>query len=429
MYARDGVVSDRRTLQPFCELDWLNAVLNGGIRRGAAYLLTGPPGSNKTTLCVQAAVDLALQGCTVVFLLSEQTPEEAVPVFARVVGSDLARLPSDVQDNVSLHTFESPADLPGLIRSGRLGSVAGIDLIVVDSLQGGGLLSSSVRAYRPYYEFADHAKRHGVATLTTAHVTKSGKTAGPKTLEHKVDVSLVLGKAGNYRPFYLAKNRFGPELADPIMLESASSGLILSPHRLGQTASVLGYPGEGDQVVEVQASVGLPRFGACGEITAPFLHGKRIRQIVSTLAKLPGLDLNHSSYVVNALAPDMQGYAPAMDLAIAMAILAAYLQQPIPPRTVFVGSLDLRLHIRTPGLDYLSALGHLLDGIPGGSIRRVHLSMAAAGLLAELRHAPPNADEVQIVGVRTLEDLLDIIWPGVIGKAGDPLGPAAHGEL
>lgn len=402
--------------QGFPSLGWLTQAVNGGFVPGGAYLLSGHPGGNKTTLGVQIATDMAGASKKILMLLNEQSPAELCSVFARVSGSRGMKVPRTVQENVAVEQFDSPADLLHILRRKLPSYYPDTELVVVDSLQGGGLASTATSGYRQYYDFLDEAKANGLTTLTLAHVTKSGKIAGPKTLEHKVDVCMVLRKAASLRHLFIPKNRFGPEVTEPITLLNTAEGLKPSPYSNGATASVLGYIGQGDELLEVQVEVSLPKLGGRAELNAPFLHGKRVKQIITTLRKLPDLNLNDVCYAINALVPDGHGYSTAIDLPLAMAVLSAYLQQPIPQNALFIGGLDLRRNVRPPTASLIKSLSQMLDGGSQPFIRDVYVSSAAAGMLSDsvADHDSHALGHARINGIRTLDELLQVIWPDVV---------------
>lgn len=108
-----------------------------------------------------------------------------------------------------------------------------------------------------------------------------------------------------------------------------------------------------------------------------------------------------------------------MDLPLAIALLAAYLQQPLTARSLFTGQLDPRRNIRPPDPHYLAALAQVLADQGQPHIERVYLSSAAAGLLAELQPdqgKSPIGERLDIVGVRTLDELLGLVWPSLFGR-------------
>lgn len=288
---------DKQTREPISvpELSWMAAALNGGLREGSAYLLSDEPGSNKTTLAVHLAVSLATQGIPVLFVLTEQTPAELVGVVARVCGGKADAVPATVWKALDYELLDRPEELATLIRCKIPVRYPSVRLIIVDSLQGTGLASTATRAYQQVFDFLDEAKARGLITLLVAHVTKQGKVSGPKSLEHKVDVAMTLRKAYSLRHFFITKNRYGVEVVDPIVLTTEHGRLNLSPHAVSHTASMLGYVGAGDDLLEVQTSISLPKLGGRAELNCPFLPAKRIKQIISTVGKVPAIDLHDLS--------------------------------------------------------------------------------------------------------------------------------------
>ena len=103
---------------PICPtgLPWLDTPLNGGLREGGSYLLSGAPGSNKTTLAVQAAVSMAARGLRVLLVLTEQTPADLQDVVARVCPGGLAGVPLAVWENLDCEMLDQAEDLLRLLR-------------------------------------------------------------------------------------------------------------------------------------------------------------------------------------------------------------------------------------------------------------------------------------------------------------------------
>jgi len=409
---------------PICpsDLPWLDTPLDGGFRKGGCYLISGAPGANKTTMAVQAATNIAARGVHVLLVLTEQTPADLQDVVGRVYPGGLTAVPSAVWDNLDYKMLDRAEDLLSLLRRTIPMRYPETKVIIIDSLQGTGLASTSSTVYRQVFSFLDDSKARGIITLIVTHVTKDGKIAGPKALEHKVDVAITLRKAYKFRHLFICKNRFGPEVVEPIVLTVEGGRLDLSPHASASCASAMGYSGADDELIEVQAAVSIPKLGGRAELTAPFLPTKRVKQIISTISKIRDIDMHDLCYAVNAFIPNSRGYLPEMDLPLAMALLSAYLQQPVSPRAVFAGQLDLRLNIRSPRTPYLSALAEVLADEQQGLIERVFVSSGAAGYLAELEPFHGGASlgaQVEIVGVRTLIELLGLVWPAVFGGMTD----------
>jgi DNA repair protein RadA/Sms len=124
------------------------------------------------------------------------------------------------------------------------------------------------------------AKAHGLFVLLLGHVTKEGQIAGPRDLEHNVDVVIYLRHAFRLRLLFVPKNRFGAALLDPLMLMMDERGRLReSPHSPASITIVMGYTGAGAELAEAQSSVGLPRYGTRPQLNAPFLPLKKVKTV------------------------------------------------------------------------------------------------------------------------------------------------------
>lgn len=187
-----AIVREHLTLP---SMTWLGDALAGGIVRGGTYLLSGEPGIGKSTLAVQIAGDMAAQGIKALYLANEQGLDDVEATLMRLFARG-DRLPRRIADN--FHMDDSLSDieaLPAFFGShveppGR--EYSGAEVIVLDSIQGRGLPSSATRKYRALYEFIKQAKAGGIATILLSHITKDGRIAGPKALEHNVDAVMYL---------------------------------------------------------------------------------------------------------------------------------------------------------------------------------------------------------------------------------------------
>jgi DNA repair protein RadA/Sms len=402
-------------------LPWLNEAVGEGFVRGGVYLLAGEPGIGKTTLALQILADIAQRGTKVLYVTTEQGLPDIKRALERVQGSPGGRLPTRLAEN--FYMDDSVDDIDGLpkflarrvLTDGQ--EYHGAELMVVDSVQGRGLSAAAIQKYRALYEFAENAKAQGLVTLLVGHVTKKGQIAGPKDLEHNVDCVLYVRRAFRLRPLFVPKNRFGPAIIDPIVLVMDSYGrLTKSPLSAAKSAAVYGYAGMGDDLAEGQASVSLPKYGSRPELNAPFLPGKKIKQILTVLSTLKDVDLADLSYEINCYVPRQQRYVEALDLPLAVALLSSYLQQPVDSRALFVGELDLGRKIRPPERTYLASLAQLLLGPQKGKIKRVHISQDSVVALSRMqpdKNGPRVADVVEVKGAENLESLLRELWPSV----------------
>jgi len=411
-------------------LDWLREAVRPGLVRGSVELVAGEPGLGKTTFGIQVTGDLASNGTKVLYITTEQSLGDIKRAVQRIHGNGDGTLPQGICDHFYLDdSVEDVEGLPRLLTRKVLTSGAeyhGAEVVVVDSVQGRGLAPTATKKYRALYRFTEVAKGQGLLTFLLSHVTKRGQIAGPKELEHNVDCVVFLRRAFRLRPLFVPKNRFGPTMLDPLVLMMDDRGrLVCSPHSTAQSVSAHGYSGVGDELAESQASVRLPRYGSRPTLNSPYLPAKKVRQLVSVLSTLRDVDLTDLSYEINCYLPGRQAYCHELDLPIAVALLASYLRQPLPERTLFVGELDLTRRIRPPTQGYLATLGLLLAGPQRGHIDTVYISEDAAADLQRMRPTPsgsPLMELVDIRGVGELEELLGNLWPSVLSYAGPALG-------
>lgn len=409
------------------DLEWLEQALGGGLIHGGVYLLAGEPGIGKTTLALQILGSLARSGVKGLYLTTEQGLADLKRAVMRIHAGPDGILPPTLQENLYLDDSVEDIEILPRFFARRVLTAGeeyhGIGIMVVDSVQGRGLSATATRKYRALYEFTENAKAQGIITLLIGHVTKKGQIAGPKDLEHNVDCILYLRRAFRLRPFFVPKNRFGPALLDPLVLVMDDHGrLKASPHRAARSTAVLGYAGIGEELAEGQASVSLPRYGSRPELNAPFLPNKKVKQLISVLSGLRDVDLTDLSYEINCYVPRQQRYREELDLPIALALMSSYLQRPVPERALFVGELDLTRRIRAPERAYLAALARLLTNSRPGTVDTVYLCSEAAEVLASMRPAedrPPIGQLVHLRPVDTLEDLLSALWPDLFGDGGD----------
>jgi DNA repair protein RadA/Sms len=404
-------------------LPWLERSVAPGLIRGGIYLLAGEPGIGKTTLAIQILGDLARQGTKVIYLTTEQGLADLKRAVERIHG-DGGGPDQQLRENFLLDdSLDDLANLPRFFARRVLTEgedYHGAQAIVLDSIQGRGLSAAATQKYRALYEFTEHTKAQGLVTILIGHVTKKGQIAGPKDLEHNVDCILYLRRAFRLRPFFVPKNRFGPAQLDPLVLAMDDQGRLLeSPHTTAQSTAVYGYAGIGEDLAEGQASVSLPRYGSRPELNAPFLPGKKVKQLLSVLSTLRDVDLTDLSYEINCYVPRQQRYREELDLPIALALLSSYLRKPVPQDALFVGELDLTRRIRPPDQVYLAALAGLLLGPQRGRIRVVYISEECADRLSRMRpdQSGPTVGEVLSVrGVSTLESLIHDLWPELVTR-------------
>ena len=204
-----------------------------------------------------------------------------------------------------------------------------------------------------------YAKENGVPTILVGHVTKDGTLAGPKTLEHIVDVVLTLEgeRFSGLRLLRASKNRFGStdevgvfEMATDGLLEVADPGsAFLETGSLGSPGVAVAATLEGSRplLVEVQALVS-PQAHGSPRRTASGLDTQRLALLIAVLGRRAGMNLaSHDVYasIVGGLAVE----EPAIDLPLALSLASALRDRPLVPGTVLCGEIGLTGELRPVG--------------------------------------------------------------------------------
>ena len=327
----------------------LDRVLGGGLVPGAVLLLAGEPGVGKSTLLLDVARHYAAGGTALVVTGEESAAQ--VRLRAERTGALHPRL-----------YLAAETDLAAL-----LGHVETVDpgLLVVDSVQtiaspaaegsAGGV--TQVRAVAAALIAA--AKSRNMATVLVGHVTKDGAIAGPRVLEHLVDVVLQFegDRHSTLRLVRATKNRFGPadevgcfELTDGgIEGLPDPSGLFLSRRTepVPGTCVTVTLEGRRPLLAEVQALVArstlaTPRRAVSG------LDSARVAMVLAVLERRGRVRLGADD-VFSATVGGVRVTEPAADLALALAVASAARDAPIPPATVVLGEVGLSGEVRRVG--------------------------------------------------------------------------------
>ncbi len=343
--AEDG----RRLATGLGELD---RVLGGGLVPGSVVLLGGEPGVGKSTLLCQMLSGLARGSAGRVLYASGEESVGQVAMRARRVGASAPGL--SLAAETSLERILAQADTVDP-------TVLAVDS--VQTIQSGELASipgSIAQVRECAARLAAFAKLRGVAAGLVGHVTKDGHLAGPKTLEHLVDVVLSFEGDGSapYRTVRAAKNRFG-STQDIGVFEMRSDGLaeVLSPSQLFLAERPLGVPGsvvvasaDGSRpiLVEVQALVTPPTAGL-GRRTVAGVDANRVSLLLAVLAQRADCDVLGCDVFVN-LVGGARLAEPALDLGIALAIASAARRRPVDAHTVVFGEVGLAGEVRAVNL-------------------------------------------------------------------------------
>lgn len=377
-------------------------VLGGGIVPGSLVLLGGDPGIGKSTLALALARRVGTPTAPALYCSGEESAAQVAMRARRVgcAGPEVAVV-AETDVDVLCSTLEA--------RRPPLAVVDSVQTLLDPQVAGAPGSVSQVR--EAVGRLLLCAKSTGVAVLLIGHVTKDGAIAGPRTLEHLVDVVLYLegDRYGEYRLLRGVKNRFGAtdELGVLVLGEKgisepeAPARAFLDEVSLQLPGSALTVVCEGSRpmAVEVQALVvptafGLPRRTAAGFDVA------RLHLLLAVLERRGGIPLGQADVYVNAVG-GMRLVEPAADLAVALAVASAARDRPLPQGHVVVGEVGLGGEVRrvrrlASRLTEAASLGMrgavvpapvsaseaaCLGAAPGGSVRPVsHLREALAVL-------------------------------------------------
>lgn len=342
----EAVMSVPARLMPSGSLE-VNRVLGGGIVPGSVVLLGGDPGIGKSTLALQVAHHCGHPEAPALYCTGEESLEQ-LALRARRLGCTGARVRLLVESDVDTVIATIEAERPSLV--------------VVDSVQtlrdtttpGPPGSVSQVRA--AVLRMSDVAKATGVPVLLVGHVTKEGAIAGPRTLEHMVDVVLYLEgeRLGEHRMLRGIKNRFGAT-GEVGLLSMETTGMqdLAAPGRgmldatsLGASGSVLTVTCDGlrPMAVEVQALAvaspfEFPRRAASG------FELNRLHLMLAVLAKRAGIVFPKIDVFVN-VAGGVRLADPGTDLAVALAIAGSATNRAISPGWAVLGELGLGGEVR-----------------------------------------------------------------------------------
>lgn len=325
----------------------LNRVLGGGAVPGGVVLLGGEPGIGKSTLMLQVALQVASTGAKVLYVSGEESAEQ-VRMRANRLGEIAPSALIFPQTQVPAVLDALREERPSLV---VVDSVQTLDLPDQDGVPGSvGQIRESAAALTAF------AKTTGTPLFMVGHITKEGSLAGPKVLEHMVDVVLQFegDRHHAYRMLRAAKNRFGTT-AELGIYEMTGEGLSAVDHPsevlLGERGSAesgsavaVSIQGARPLLVEIQALVSTAVYGTPQRSGTGF-DLRRLNMLLAVLEKRCGFKLGVLDVFLN-LAGGLKIQDPANDLAVVAAILSSSLDLPLDNRTCFAGEVGLSGEIR-----------------------------------------------------------------------------------
>lgn len=329
-------------------IDELDRVLGGGMVPASAILVGGDPGIGKSTLLLQAAAQLASAGKPVIYVSGE---ESIAQIRLRAERLGLRNAPMRLASCTML------CDILVSLRAEH-----GAALVVIDSIQtiwdetiesAPGTVSQ-VRANA--FALIQAAKVGGFALMLVGHVTKDGALAGPRVLEHMVDVVLHFeGDRGHqFRILRGVKNRYGAtdeigvfEMTSGGLAEVSNPSALFLAERHGNVAGSAVFAGlEGSRPVlmEVQALLSANATGSARRSVIGWDQG-RLSMLLAVLDARCGVNLSGHDVYLN-IAGGLRVAEPAADLAVAAALISAATGVPTDPDTVFFGEIGLSGELR-----------------------------------------------------------------------------------
>lgn len=335
------------------QIDELDRVLGGGIVKGSLLLFGGEPGVGKSTLLLQALSNLSKKGYKTLYITGEESARQIKMRAERLFSeeSEMLVLAENAMDNIEqkLHEIEP-------------------DYVVVDSIQ---------TMYRPDMAsspgtvsqvresaalFMRYAKEKECSVLLVGHVTKEGAIAGPRVLEHMVDVVLYFegDHQREYRLLRAVKNRFG-SIRELGIFEMTQQGMValenpsetlLSQRAKDASGSVVfcGIEGSRPMLMDVQA-LATQSYLSSPRRTVNGMDYNRAILLIAVLEKRAGLRLFNQDIYVN-VAGGLSLNEPAADLAVCLALASSLADKAAPSSLAAMGEVGLAGEIRSiPNLE------------------------------------------------------------------------------
>ena len=323
----------------------VDRLLGGGIVKGSLVLMGGEPGIGKSTLSLQ--IPLSCPSLKVLYVTGEESVKQ-VKMRADRLGGDPSNCliySETLMDNILAEAEE-----------------AAPDLVIVDSVQTmycqnvESTAGSVTQVKEVAASLLRFAKGSGIPVILIGHITKEGAIAGPKVLEHIVDVVLQFEgeNRGPYRVLRSIKNRFG-STAELAVFEMTGAGLrpvanpselLIPQHEDGLSGTAVSAMLDGNRpfMFEVQALVSSAVYGTAQRSATGF-DVRRLNMLLAVLERRAGFKLSQKDVFLN-MAGGLRITDPACDLAVVVAVLSSNFDFAIPNDVCFAGEVGLSGEIR-----------------------------------------------------------------------------------
>jgi DNA repair protein RadA/Sms len=328
----------------------LNRVLGGGIVPGSLVLIGGEPGIGKSTLLLQISLEIKNK---VLYITGEESQQQ-IRRRANRINNDSNQCYILNETNVETIISQINTIKPELV---IIDSIQTLQTDIIDSSPG-----SVSQIKESASQFLNYSKKTNLPIFLVGHITKDGSIAGPKILEHMVDVVLQFeGDRNNiYRILRAKKNRFGStaEIGIYEMLNSGlrqvtnPSELLISNNKIPLSGNAIASTIEGIRpiMIEVQALVSSAVYGTPQRSTTGF-NAKRLNMLLAVLEKRAGFKLSSKDVFLN-ITGGIKIEDPAMDLAVVAAILSSNFNIPLQKRICFAAEIGLSGELRSvPKID------------------------------------------------------------------------------
>ena len=355
----------------------IDRVLGGGIVPGALILLGGDPGIGKSTLLLQVSGRIAEESGKVLYASGEESDMQ-LKLRAHRLGINSSNLLVQAETNLDTILNEAKGSQPMLL------VIDSIQTMYVGSVESAPGSVSQVRECTA--RLLRFAKDQDIPVIIIGHVTKDGTIAGPRMLEHMVDVVLYFEGERSYQFRILRgiKNRFGSTSESGLFtMEEEGLGELLNPSATllaerseEETGSAIMAYLEGVRpiLVEVQSLVVSTAFGMPRRTAIGYDLNKLIL-LLAVLEKRCGFTLGNKDVYVTIIG-GLKVNEPACDLAMAVAIISNLKNKPVPPDMVILGEVGLTGNIRSiPRIEQrigeAKKLGFKQFIIPAGNVKQL----------------------------------------------------------
>lgn len=373
-------------------------VLGGGLLPGSAVLLAGEPGIGKSTLILQAAEAYSENECNILYITGEESLGQLKKRADRLTvrGKNIGFInQNNLEDIISVITQNES------------------HIVIVDSIQtvSSSLFESPPGTIGQIRESAGRlieiAKKEGISLFLIGHVTKEGLVAGPKLLEHMVDA--VIHFEGDsqhlYRLLRPSKNRYGSTFELGVFemtpgglreVDNPSSLFLSDFGAIQRSGAIVAASCEGNRpiLVEIQALVASASYGTPQRV-AGGIDNKRLSLLLAILEKRAGMPMGSNDVFVS-IAGGLKLSEPAIDLAVVAAIVSSLRDIPLDSKLAVAGEIGLSGEVRPITMPEQRAMETAKLGF-----QRI--------LLPEANRRGQISGEIEVIGVATLEQALEIL--------------------